>query len=151
MTYNCNDSTKCPTYPGEYTPLPEKGLIFEKLKMPHSQIREQPAVNMIEFTDYIKIDVMLPGIKREDICVHMRKNIVSVFAVPKTINEQKEMRPSMKEYDNKYLERHILLPENTDTELVSAEFGQGVLRICFPKTESSSAIIDTKEKEIVVY
>lgn len=90
-------------------------------------------VNMDEFTDCFKIEVTVPGIKREDIFVHVQGDILSIIVL---LKDSLELKKNLKihEYNAEHLERYIVLPPNADTEFVSAEHTQGMLKLCIPKT-----------------
>jgi len=135
-------------YPGEYIPLPEKEALLEELKVPPEDSAVKPPVNMDEFKDCFKIEMMIPGVKREDIFIHAHDNILSIVVLHKEYEELKKKKLQIHEYDTECLERHILLPGNTDTEFISAEYREGILHLHIPKTKGPSK---TNSNVVVVY
>lgn len=148
MTYHFTYTKECPVYPGEYVPPPEKEKVFEELITAQIEQGSRPAVNMDEFIDCFKIQVMLPGIKQEDIFIYVHDGILSLVVVHQIAEKlQKEILP-LHEFDRECLERHILLPQDADAEFASAEYRQGILHIYIPKSELPSKACS---KQIVVY
>lgn len=139
---------ECPIYPGGYNPLPEKEALFEKLMIDHKDSVIKPPLNLDEFKDYYKIEIMVPGAKREDIFIYVNDNFLYITVLHKMNEKLGKNKLRIHEYDTECLERHILLPQDTDTEFISAEYRQGILQLHLPKTEELSK---TTSKQIVVY
>lgn len=123
-------SESCSAYPGHYVPLPD----IETSKIDRMNTVTEPLVNMDEFDDCFKIEVAIPGIRKEDIIINLHDNTVSItvfHADRKSVGK----RTRIHEFDINYFERHITLPENTDTQLISAEYREGILNLFIPKAE----------------
>lgn len=144
---NYSDDKECFVYPGEYAALPERRELLDKLQL-NSKDVAYPPVNMDEFEGYYKIELLIPGVRREDIFVYINsKNILSVAVLYKeTTNGKKKLQ--IHEFDTRYLERRIPLPENADTGFISAEYQESILRFCIPKTEGT---VNPVMQRIVVY
>ena len=56
-------------YPGEYMPMPETEALLRELKLTAKDSGIKPLVNMDEYDDCFKIEVALPGIRREEIFI----------------------------------------------------------------------------------
>lgn len=138
---------ECLVYPGEYAALPERRELLDKLQLNYKEV-VHPPVNMDEFEGFYRIEILIPGVRREDIFVYINtNNILSVAVLYKeTTNGKKKLQ--IHEFDTRYLERRIPLPENADTGFVSAEYHEGILRFCIPKTEGE---IKPVKQQIVVY
>jgi len=147
MRGNLSYTKEYPVYPGEYIPLPEVEILLEELKKPGKDYVAKPLVNMNECKDCFKIKVVVPGARREDIFIYVHDNILSIVVLNKDCEVLKE-KLQIHEFDAECLERHILLPDNADSEFVSAEYRQGILNLHIPKTHESSK---TNTKQIVVY
>ena len=120
----------CSAYPGQYVPLPD----IETSKIDRMNTITEPLVNMDEFDDCFEIEVAIPGIRKEDIIIDLHDNTVSitVFHVDgKSVGK----RTRIHEFDINYFERHIPLPGNADTQLISAEYREGILNLFIPKAE----------------
>lgn len=124
-------------YPGEYIPLPETETMFEKLRHSNQIHFAEPPVNMDELDNCFKIAVAVPGVKREDILIYVHSNILSITIFHKEPAGNKKVLP-LHEFDNEYMERHILLPQNVDTELIAGAYNDGLLHFYIPKTNTPS-------------
>jgi HSP20 family protein len=146
MRNSLSDIDECLVYPGEYTPLPEARELMEGAKS-SGKDTAQPPVNIDEFGDYYKVAMIIPGVRREDILVYANDNILSVAVLQKECKETGK-KLKMHEFDTRRNERHILLPEDADTEFVSAEYKQGLLSLYIPKTGEPSTSVT---QQIIVY
>ena len=138
MTNLQHYSEKYRVYPGEYIPLLEPGDIEEEHRKRTNVKIEEPSVNVTELSDIFKIEVSVPGMKREDFLVQVHENILFVAVLHK--RKQDETRVArMHEFDDDFLERHIFLPPKADTQFISAEYKEGVLHFYLPKITSQSS------------
>jgi len=146
MTNLQSYSEKYAVYPGEHVPMLEAGDIEEEHRKRRDIKIEEPSVNVNEFADIFKIEVAVPGVRREDFFVHVHENILSIAVLHKSHNEGRV--PALHEFDDDFLERHIFLPPKVDTQFISAEYKDGVLHFYLPKTSQSFPSISAT---IVVY
>jgi len=137
-------------YPGEYVPLLNEKEVSDQLKRKHKDDIIHPPVNMTELTESFKIEVAMPGIKREELLILANGNVISVYAIHKEKENGIHKRGNIRlhEFDCNCFDRHIILPENVDTEFVSAKFKEGILRMHVPKTKRPSKNVNTR---IIVY
>lgn len=147
MKANFNYSKECLVYPGEYIPLPGIEMLVGQLSETTEESAIQPLVNMEELEDCFKIEVALPGIKREDIFVHVDDTILTIIVVHNNSAELKE-KLQIHEFDTDFLERHLPLPDKADAEFVCAEYRTGMLHIYIPKNPAHSK---NTSGQIVVY
>lgn len=135
-------------YPGDYVPLlTEKEISEEIVRTKQGEI-VSPSVNIAESNGFYKIEIALPGVDRENFLVYADNNVLSVYVVPhnQSVGDPEKFR--LHEFSCNCFERHIELPGDADTEFVSAEYREGVLRIYVPKTPEQSNVQHTR---IVVY
>ncbi len=147
MTQLLKQYNECLVYPGEYIPLPGMEALLNDLKLTHKESALKPPLNMDELKDYYKIEVALPGIKREDIFIDIKDNILSVIILHNHCDELKR-KLQIHEFDTDFLERHLLLPEDADPEFVCAEYRLGILSLHIPKSKAHQR---TNTNHIVVY
>ncbi len=135
-------------YPGDYSPSSELSLwlkkVREKLSFDHTG---KPPVNLDEFEHDYRIEVIVPGVKREDIFVYLNNDTLTIVLLHKNSEELKTTL-QIHEFETECLERNITLPENANPEFISAEYKQGVLILHIPKTKETVKSIN---KRIVVY
>ena len=133
-------------YPGEYIPLPEVNQLLQQLKSLDKSSVKEPPVNMDEYDDYFKIEVIISGISREDILINVDENILSVTALNKNKGGKKSY--GLHEFSHCCFDRHICLPANADPQFMSAEYKEGMLCFYIPKSKEPVKNIHTR---IVVY
>lgn len=139
---------ECLVYPGEYTLRAETEALLRELKIHDKDSVARLPVNIDEFEDSYKVEMVMPGMKREDIFIEAAGNILSIIVLCSDSEKWTAKKSQMHEFDTKTLERHIFLPENANTEFVSAEYRRGILSLYIPKTDQPS---ETNTKQIVVY
>jgi HSP20 family protein len=132
MKHNLFYSKECLVYPGEYAPMQAVEARLEELLTSNDSVAK-PLVNMDECRDCYKIEVAVPGVRREDFFITAHDTRLSIVVLHKE-DEKVKKGLKMHEFDTNCFERHLLLPENADTEFVSAEYNQGILSLQIPKT-----------------
>jgi len=97
-----------------------------------------PRIEMGEKDGKIRISADLPGVKKEDLDVHIDEDAVTIAGErhqERTVDERGYYQ-SERSYGSFY--RSIPLPEGTETESAAAEFKDGVLRIEIPAPQTKS-------------
>ncbi|MCW8820702.1 MAG: Hsp20/alpha crystallin family protein [Sulfurovum sp.] len=92
-----------------------------------------PSVNTREGEHAYHVEVDLPGVKKDDINVDVKDNIVTISGERKTKKEVKEDDYYKVESSYGKFERSFTLPENVDVENIHAESQDGVLEVVIPK------------------
>lgn len=106
-----------------------------------------PSVNTREGEHAYHVEVDLPGVKKEDIDVDVKENIVTISGERKTKKEVKEKDYYKVESAYGKFERSFTLPEDVDVENIHAESEDGVLEVVIPKlakAEKQSKKIEIK-------
>jgi len=128
----------CTLYPGEYIPMLDNlELQEELLKIPDEHV-SRPVVNVLEENECFRIEAALPGLKREDFFVTIQNNILSITVLHKHGSPDASFLESarLREFNYDCFNRHIVLPDQVETEFVRAEYKDGILFIYLPKTET---------------
>ena len=73
----------------------------------------------------IKLNIKLKGIDKEDLDIHIKKNILIIKAEKEISGESSHSKQSFV--------RQFLIPKNTDRSGITAEFEDGVLVVTIPK------------------
>ena len=133
MVNNKTDTGECLVYPGVYRLLPETEALVKELSVTGNDQGVQVLVNMEELENCFEIEMIVPGVKREELIIYITDNIVSVIALQHPCKPKKDLQ--IHEFDACCIQRHILLPVNADTEFISAEFKRGLLTMHIPKSE----------------
>ena len=138
----------CSTYPGGYVPLIKEEEMRRELKRSHEGKMLLPPVNIAELSDSFKVEVAIPGVKREDFLIHADGNVLSVFVLHKDCECPESDCFKLHEFNYECFDRPIVLPGNADTEFTCAEYKEGILHLYIPKTNKPVKNLHTK---IVVY
>jgi HSP20 family protein len=96
-----------------------------------------PRVDINETDKEIIIDAELPGIKKEDIKVEVKDNVLTISGERNL--EKKSETSTTKTIERHYgkFERSFGLPETVTTEKVNAKFKDGILTLSLPKIEKA--------------
>jgi HSP20 family protein len=108
---------------------------FMGAKANHLNTDFVPSVNTREGENAYHVELDLPGIKKEDIDVDIKDNVITISGERKTKEEVKEDDYYKVESSYGRFERSFTLPENVDVENIHAESQDGVLEVIIPKME----------------
>jgi HSP20 family protein len=94
-----------------------------------------PAVDVFEDKNAVKIVAELPGVKPEDVKLSVENNLLSIRGEKK--QEAEENNDRVHRYERSYgsFERTFALPSTVDGEKISADYRHGVLTVIVPKAE----------------
>ncbi|MCD7972997.1 MAG: Hsp20/alpha crystallin family protein [Candidatus Azobacteroides sp.] len=100
---------------------------------------DMPAVNVKEGKDEYKIEVSAPGFRKEDFNLSIDHNVITISAKKEETNEEKDDQDKVlrQEFTSSSFSRSFTLPEDIDTEKISAAQNNGVLEIKLPKMEQA--------------
>jgi HSP20 family protein len=138
----------CSVYPGDYVPLFKAEEMQEELKGFNKNEMVFPPANISELADAYKVEVAIPGAKREDFLIQADENVLSVAVVHKQLALAGTENFQLHEFNYNCFDRHIVLPHNANTEFISAEYKTGILRLYIPKVKQPAKNLHTT---IVVY
>jgi HSP20 family protein len=98
-----------------------------------------PAVEVKEKEGKILVAAELPGVKKEDVKVHIEGNTLVVEGERK--QEKEDTREGYYHSERSYgkFYRSILLPEGAMTDQTAAQFNNGVLEVTVPVLEAKAA------------
>lgn len=96
-----------------------------------------PSVDVIEEPQQWKIEVELPGVKKDDISVDVQDHQLTIKAEMK--EETKEEKPQYYRRERRYgsFERRLALPENVKEDAIASTYNNGLLVCTIPKTEEA--------------
>ena len=103
-----------------------------------------PRVNIRETKDDVALTFEVPGMKKEDIKVTVKENVLTVSGERKEVVEENEQTFVRNEILTGSFSRSFTLPESVDTDKITADYKQGMLEIKLAKKEA------VKPKEIEV-
>lgn len=94
-----------------------------------------PAIDIHETDAAIILEAELPGLKKEDIDIEIRENILTLKGERKDNKEIKEQNYYRQERRSGKFSRSLTLPAVIDPEKVVASYKAGVLEVKIPKPE----------------
>ena len=98
---------------------------------------KSPAVDIYEKDQKLIVKADLPGIKKEDIKLHVDRDILTISGETK---KEKEVKAEDYYYSGRSIgkiQRSIRLPEGVKQEDIKASYKDGVLQIEIPKVEKA--------------
>ncbi len=96
-----------------------------------------PAVDIVDEKDQIKVKADLPGLKKEDVEVHVENDVLTIKGEKKEEKETKEKDYIRSERYYGAFHRAFTLPASVDAAKVNAAYKEGVLEITLPKKEGA--------------
>jgi len=103
-----------------------------------------PSVDLAENDDSYEVKAEIPGMKREDIKVSYRDDVLTLTGEKKQEKENKDKNYHRIERAYGRFERSFWLPKEVKADEIKAQYKNGVLSISIPKAE------EVKPKEIEV-
>jgi HSP20 family protein len=97
----------------------------------------RPTVDIYEKDDKTVVHAELPGVKKEDISIDVRGNVLTLKGQRSAEEEINEENYYRKEGSYGSFQRSFTLPETLKPEQVKADFKDGVLKIEIPKPEEA--------------
>ena len=108
-----------------------------------------PSVNVKETETDFKIEMAIPGQKKEDLKISVEENVLTISCEKKeNIEENKDCRYTRREYRYHSFSRTFTLPETCETDKISASYEDGILSVSLPKKEITEAIPSKKVIQI---
>jgi HSP20 family protein len=99
-----------------------------------------PACNISETDSHFLVTFDVPGVKKDDIKIDLRGNLLTVTGDRKEEYEKKGATHYQAESAYGSFKRTFELPQEVKAEQVEAEYEAGVLRLAIPKKEASKAL-----------
>lgn len=98
-----------------------------------------PAVNIKETADDFKVEVAVPGKKKDDFNIELDQNVLTISSEDKNETEEKSEDGTFtrKEFNYTSFKRAFTLPDSVEQEKIKAVYKEGVLSITVPKREES--------------
>ena len=95
----------------------------------------QPACDVFENKDMVKIVAELPGVKPEDVKLSLENNLLTIRGEKQQQTEERNERVHRYERSYGSFERAFVLPSTVDGDKISADYSNGVLTVMVPKAE----------------
>lgn len=107
-----------------------------------------PAVNISEDEKNYHIEVVAPGMKKENFKINVEDDVLTINAESRheETEEDAGRQYSRREYSHSSFTRSFRLPENVKDDSISASYQDGVLKLSLPKSKTKEKV--TKEIKI---
>ncbi len=96
-----------------------------------------PAVNVMECEDHFNIDFAAPGLQKTDFKINLDNNVLTVKSEKENSEENSGENYTRKEFSYQSFQRSFTLPDSADSEKITAEYKDGILRISIAKKEEA--------------
>jgi HSP20 family protein len=96
-----------------------------------------PPVNIHETKEAYVLDVLVPGLTKEDLKIGLDNNILSISAEKKTEQQSEGEKRIRREFSFRSFKRSFTLDETVDAEKIQAKYENGVLKLTLPKKEQA--------------
>lgn len=97
----------------------------------------KPAVNIRENENEFELDIMVPGMKKEDFKINVENDILTVSAEVTTKDEVKDKEYVRKEFYFGSFNRRFSMPDSVNADKIEANYTNGILVVSLPKKEEA--------------
>ncbi len=106
----------------------------------------KPKVNIRETNNAYEVELVAPGISKEDFKINIDKNLLTIsYDVKEKKNEETD-KFIKKEFATQSFKRTFTLDEKIQAENINAKYDNGILKLQLPKKEA----VKVSPKEIAV-
>ena len=103
-------------------------------------------VNIKEMDNAYQIDVVAPGLKKEDFNINIDHNLLTISFEQKEEHKETTDKMIRSEYEFRSFKRSFNLSDTIDAAAVSASYNDGMLSLMLPKKEEAKKLT----KKIVI-
>jgi HSP20 family protein len=96
-----------------------------------------PAVNVKETEDDFRLEVAVPGMRKEDFTVEVKDGVLSITGQRERKDEETRENYTRREFSYTSFRRRFTLPESADDARISASYTDGILEVVLPKKEEA--------------
>lgn len=123
-------------YPGKYVSLYRECDFCKTIKNTSENKASSLPVNIIELGNTYKIELAIPGVKRENLFLKACGNVLSVSVIHNNNGEPYKKKFRLHEFIfDSYLSRKIVLPDNADPVFISTKYTSGILQLHISKSK----------------
>lgn len=105
-----------------------------------------PAVNISETDKSYDIELVAPGLKKNDFKVNVENGVLTISAEHEEEIKEKKKNYTRQEYSYNSFSRSFTLPDNSKEDDIKANYADGLLKLIIAK----KAVTVSKAKEIAV-
>lgn len=105
-----------------------------------------PPVNIHETEEAYHLELVAPGLAKEDFKVNLEKGLLTISFEKKDEAENKEYKTHRREFSVTSFKRSFTVDDKVNAEGIQAKYDNGVLKLFLPKKEEVKAL----PKEITI-
>lgn len=110
----------------------------KKEKMERKNYECAPSTNILETNENFKLQMAVPGVKKEDIKIDLEKNILNITSEKSAEeNTDENVKYTRREFLYGTFCRSFTLPDTIDSDKIGAEVKDGILTVTLPKKEET--------------
>ena len=94
-----------------------------------------PPVNIHETNEGFHLELVAPGLKKEDFKVALDKGMLTISYEKKSENETNEYKTHRREFSVSSFKRSFRIDDAINAESIQAKYEDGVLKLYLPKKE----------------
>ncbi|HET7818748.1 MAG TPA: Hsp20/alpha crystallin family protein [Bacteroidia bacterium] len=103
-----------------------------------------PSVNILEEDDFYKLDMAVPGLRKENFNIDIDENVMTISCENESEKRGYKDRSEKKNYSRKeysYLcfSRSFVLPDHVNVNHIVAKYNDGILSLSIPKSNEVQA------------
>ena len=106
---------------------------FNEIAKANTFVNQNPAVNVAEEDLAYRLEVAVPGLRKEDIDLKIEDETLIISASKEEKTEESKENYTRREFNFNNFERRFELNESIDIENIKADFSEGILSIFLPK------------------
>lgn len=125
---------------------------FEPFNFPIERFENlslNPAVDIVDEKDQLKVEIEMPGLGEDDIKVSIDNGVLTVKGEKTTSKQDKDKNYMMREVNYGSYERSLSLPDTVEVDKAKASFKKGMLWVTLPKKPECAKASRTIEVEKV--
>lgn len=102
--------------------------------------RFNPAVNIKEDEKSYGIELALPGLNKEDVKIEVERDVLMISSEKNEEKNEEKNGYSRREFGSYSFCKSFRIPENVNTDKISASFKNGILTMELPKSEEETKV-----------
>jgi HSP20 family protein len=116
-------------------------FVTQKAKQPsfmHTGV-STPAVNIIETGDDFRLEMVAPGMRKEDFRIELQDTILTIAYdhEDNRTGDRQDWKYRTHEYNYNSFSRSFSVPQSIETEKITADYKNGILTLLLPKKEDA--------------
>jgi HSP20 family protein len=105
-----------------------------------------PAVNIYETKDDYQLELVAPGLNKEDFKLNLEKGILTISFEKKAETDSKDYKTHRREFTFNSFKRSFSVDDKINSDAIQAKYDNGILKLTLPKKEEVKSL----PKEIAI-